>query len=127
MRLLIILQAEDSVVAENQTQELVRDFSGLCLPVNFVSSYGPLTSDVEVVVSSTKSEFSAEQNALIQQCDLAVSKLYGSIFDAFKVIKDRKKSVVRDITEASFYCMLGKYYAFDYVEIINKEKQCSSQ
>lgn len=125
MRLLIIVQAEDSVVAENQIQELTSDLGRLCLPVNIVSSYSGLTTDVEVVMISTKGNnqesLNPEQRKLLNQCDLAVSKLYHSIFDSFKVIKDRKKSVVRDITEASFYCMLGKYYAFDYVELTKND------
>lgn len=125
MRLLIILQAEDSIVAENQIQELTRDLGRLCLPVNIVSSYGQLSTDVEVVIITTKANnqenLNLEQRKLLLESDLAVCKLYYSIFDAFKVVKDRKKSVVRDITEASFYCMLGKYYAFDYVELTKND------
>lgn len=125
MRLLIILQADDSVVAENQIQELTRDLGQLCLPVNIVSSYGQLSTDVEVVIITTKANnqenLNLEQHKLLLESDLAVCKLYYSIFDAFKVVKDRKKSVVRDITEASFYCMLGKYYAFDYVELTKND------
>lgn len=125
MRLLIVLQAEDSVIAENQIKELCFQLQRLCLPVNIVEQYGPLTTDVEIMFFSSKISGSTNLPPpfleLIEKCDLAVSKLYDGFIYGFKVIKDRKKSVVRDITENDFYCMLGKYYAFDYVELTKND------
>lgn len=122
MRLLIILQADKLSDVGHEIKRLKRDLSRICLPVNFVEQYSGLTTDVEVVMTAFKVTPNPEQNKLLEQCDLAISYSCHPIYETFKVVKDKKKPVVRDVTEQSFYAMIGKYYAFDYAELIQNEQ-----
>lgn len=81
------------------------------------------TTDVEVVLVHTSSldMETFEHQHLIFQADLVIANLFGQIHD-YKILKDLRKNVVRDIKEAELFFTLGKYYGLELMERHAKER-----
>jgi hypothetical protein len=118
MKILIIFKEVGDVAGE--ISEFKRKLVAIDVPAHILPSFpGGRSTDLQVVIISQKPNLplNPEQQKLLEHSDFTAAHFRDLLSDnTFKIIKDKKKSVVRDVDTAGLFFTLGKYYAFDYAE-----------
>jgi hypothetical protein len=121
MKILLIFPespaANDNIAA--LSQKLAKIYS-----VRFLerSDFSTVSTDIEVVIVTTKCSDvkSFENPKLMYQADLVLSHIEEQC--TYKILKDVRKNVVRDIKEEELFFTVGKYYGLELLESYGKER-----